>query len=38
MTIGEVIEMLKEIFAIIAELFGKYFNKEEAEGETTEQA
>ena len=31
MTIGEVIEMLKEIFAIIAEIFGGLFNKEEGE-------
>ena len=38
MTIGEVIEMLKEIFAIIAEIFGGLFNKEEGEEDTTTEA
>lgn len=38
MTIGEVIEMLKEIFAILAEIFGGFFNKEEdTEGEEAAQ-
>lgn len=39
MTIGEVIEMLKQIFAFLMDLFNEYFagNKEEApEGETEE--
>ena len=30
MTIREVIDMLKEIFGFLAEIFGAYFNKEEA--------
>ncbi len=36
MTIGELLELLKGIFEIIAELFSKYFGGEEdAEGEET---
>ena len=33
MTIREVIEMLKEIFAYLAEIFGQYFAQGDAEAE-----
>ncbi len=35
MTIREVINMLMEIFAVLGEIFGNLFNKEEG-GESTE--
>lgn len=33
MTIREVIDMLKEIFGFLAEIFGEYFNKSEGDAE-----